>query len=82
MYWLPQLEENPYNVIAFQTENYEMAAKLDVDPLPDTVVRVNMLFYGSAEYVEIEEQDLSKMNPSLQEREGLVLVEWGGGKLG
>ncbi len=82
MYWLPQLEENPYNVIAFQTENYEMAAKLDVDPLPDTVVRVNMLFYGSDEYVEIEEQDLSEMNPSLQEREGLVLVEWGGGKLG
>ncbi len=82
MYWLPQLEENPYNVIAFQTENYEMAAKLDVDPLPDTVVRVNMLFYGSDEYVEMEEQDLSKMNPSLQERDGLVLVEWGGGKLG
>ena len=82
MYWLPQLEENPYNVISFQNETYENAAKLDVDPLPDTVVRVNMVFYGSDEYVEIKEQDLRSMNPSLAEREGFVLVEWGGGKLG
>ena len=81
MYWLPQLEENPYNVISFQTETYENVAKLNVDPLPDTVVRVNMLFYGSDEYVEIEEQDLTSMNPSVSEREGFVLVEWGGGKL-
>ena len=82
MYWLPQLEENPYNVISFQTETYENVAKLNVNPLPDTVVRVNMLFYGTDEYVEIEAQDLTSMNPSLSEREGFVLVEWGGGKLG
>ena len=82
MYWLPQLEENPYNVITFQTETYENAAKLDVDPVPDTVVRVNMVFYGSDEYVEMEEQDLTSMNPSVTEREGFVLVEWGGAKMG
>ena len=82
MYWLPDLEENPYNVIAFQTDTYEDVAKLDVDPLPDTVVRVNMLFYGSDEYVDMVEQDLAAMNPSLEEREGFILVEWGGGKLG
>ena len=78
MYWLPQMEENPYNVICFQTEAYENAAKLDVTPVPDTIVRVNMFFYASDEYVEIEEQDLTSMNPSLEEREGFVLVEWGG----
>ena len=80
MYWLPQMESNPYNVICFQTEAYENAAKLEVDPLPDTVIRVNMFFYASDEYVKIEEQDLSSMNPSLEEREGFVLVEWGGEK--
>jgi len=78
MYWLPQMEENPYNVISFQTEAYENVAKLEVDPLPDTIVRVNMFFYASDEYIEIEEQDLTSMNPSLEEREGFVLVEWGG----
>ena len=80
MYWLPQMESNPYNVICFQTEAYENAAKLEVDPLPDTVIRVNMFFYASDEYVKIEEQDLSSMNPSLEERKGFVLVEWGGEK--
>lgn len=78
MYWLPQMETNPYNVISFQTEAYENIAKLDVTPSPDTIVRVNMFFYSSDEYVEIEEQDLTSMNTSLDERKGFVLVEWGG----
>ena len=78
MYWLPQLESNPYNVISFQTINYQDAFVLDVSPVPDTVIRINMAFYGTDEYVEMEPQDLASMNPSLEEREGLVLVEWGG----
>ncbi len=78
MYWLPQMESNPYNVISFQTEAYENAAKLEVTPSPDTIIRVNMFFYASDEFVEIEEQDLTSINPSLDEREGFVLVEWGG----
>ena len=78
MYWLPVMEENPYNMIYFQTDVYENAAKLEVTPTPDTIVRVNMFFQPSDEYVEIEEQDLSSMNPSLDEREGFVVVEWGG----
>ena len=78
MYWLPVMEENPYNMIYFQTDVYENAAKLEVTPTPDTIVRVNMFFQASDEYVEIEEQDLSSMNPSLDERKGFVVVEWGG----
>ncbi len=78
MYWLPIMEENPYNMIYFQTDVYENAAKLEVTPTPDTIVRVNMFFQASDEYVEIEEQDLFSMNPSLDEREGFVVVEWGG----
>lgn len=78
MYWLPQMENNPYNVISFQKETYENAVGLDVQPAPDTVIRVNMYFYPSDEYTDIDEQDLSSMNPSVEERQGLVLVEWGG----
>ena len=81
MYWLPELEAHPYNVISFQTSAFEEAAELDVAPMPDTVVRVNMVFYASDEFVEIEPQDLAAMNPSLAEREGFVLVEWGGEEL-
>lgn len=78
MYWLPQMEKNPYNVICFQKETYENAVGLDVQPAPDTIIRVNMYFYPSDEYTDIDEQDLSSMNPSVEERKGLVLVEWGG----
>lgn len=78
MYWLPKMEVHPYNVISFQTETYEEAANLNVDPAPDTIVRVNMAYYESDEYVETEEQDLSVLNPSVDERKGFTLVEWGG----
>ena len=80
MYWLPQLEESPYNVISFQTEAFERFSELQVSPVPDTIIRVNMYFYPSDRYVEIEAQDLSSINPSLEERKGFVLVEWGGEK--
>ena len=82
MYWLPLMEGNPYNVISFQTENFENAAVLEVTPSPDTVVRINMLFYSSDSYVDMAPQDLSSMNPALSEREGFVLVEWCGVKIG
>ncbi|MBQ4191073.1 MAG: hypothetical protein II641_04470 [Clostridiales bacterium] len=76
MYWLPELEANEYNVISFQTENYENATNLQVFPEPDNVIRVNMAFYGSDVPVEIEPQDLSSMNDV--SREGFTVVEWGG----
>ena len=77
-YWLPLMADNPYNVITFQTTAYTDAAKLDVTPEPDVVVRVNMLWYASDSFVDIEPQVLEDMNSSLEDRDGFVLVEWGG----
>ncbi len=77
-YWLPLMEGNEYNVITFQTTAYEDASGLIVTPEPDVTVRINMLWYASSEYVEIEPQELEDMNPSLADRSGLTLVEWGG----
>lgn len=76
MYWLPELEANEYNVISFQTENYENATNLQVFPEPDNVIRVNMAFYGSDVPVEIDPQDLSSLNDV--SRDGFTVVEWGG----
>jgi len=75
-YWLPMMEDNDYNVISFQNDAYEEAASLYVSPSPDTVIRVNMMWYASDAYVDIPPQDLSSFNPS--EREGFTVVEWGG----
>ena len=78
MYWLPQLESNKYNVITFQTEAYEDAASLEITPAPDTVIRVNMLWYPVNSYVDMEPQGLESLNPDT--REGFTVVEWGGEK--
>lgn len=78
MYWLPQMEGNKYNVISFQTSAYENAVSHYIDPEPDTVIIVNMLWYPSNTPVSIEPQDLTGINPS--ERKGFTVVEWGGEK--
>lgn len=76
MYWLPQMEGNKYNVITFQTIAYEKAASLKITPEPDTIIRVNMLWYPSNTNVNINPQELSSINPST--RKGFTVVEWGG----
>ena len=77
-FWLPLMENNPYNVITFQTTAYTDAAELVLDKEPDVEIRVNMLWYASDEFVDIEPQELNGLNPSLNERHGLVVSEWGG----
>ena len=76
VYWLPLMQDNPYNVISFQTGVYCEAAELLVNPAPDTLIRVFMTYKVSNEYVEIEAQELSS-----PERTGFVAVEWGGAKV-
>ena len=75
-YWLPQLEKNEYNIISFQTDRYTDNAKLDVNPQPDTTIRVFMAFKPSTKYVKIQPQIIET-----PERDGFTLVEWGGSKV-
>ena len=75
-YCLPQMMGNKYNVITFQTKAYEDVASLEIAPKPDTVIRVNMLWYASDKQISIRPQDLTTLNPS--ERKGFTVVEWGG----
>ena len=75
-YWLPEMEKNKYNVITFQTSAYEDVASLNIAPNPDTVIRVNMLWYSSDIQISIRPQELTTLNPS--ERKGFTVVEWGG----
>ena len=41
VYWLPHMEGNAYNLIAFQTSSYTDHARLTADPAPDTVLRAS-----------------------------------------
>ena len=76
VFWLPMMEENPYNLISFQAEAYTDSAKLTVSPAPDTLIRVFMAWQPLEEAVEIAPQDLTA-----PEREGFTVVEWGGSRI-
>lgn len=77
VYWLPQMEGNAYNLIAFQSEAYTDHARLTVVPAPDAMLRVFMAWRPLDAPIEIEAQEL----PAFA-RHGFTVVEWGGSKLG
>ncbi len=76
VYWLPLMEQNPYNIIAFQTDIYTEAAQLMVNPTPDTLIRVFMAWQASDTFVELPTQELSA-----PDRVGFTVVEWGGAEM-
>lgn len=73
VYWLPLLERNPYNIINFQTQAYTDAAKLDITPAPDTLIRVFMTWQAAEYSIAIPPQELTA-----PKRSGFTVVEWGG----
>lgn len=73
VYWLPKMQENPYNLISFQSERYTDIAKLDIDPTPDSVLRVFMAWKPLSKPQTIEPQTFTPFA-----RDGFTVVEWGG----
>lgn len=73
VYWLPKMQDHPYNLIAFQQEAYTDSAALTITPQPDSILRVFMAYQPLEQPVEIEEQALAPFA-----REGFAVVEWGG----
>lgn len=73
VYWLPKMQDHPYNLIAFQQEAYTDSAALTISPQPDSILRVFMAYQPLEQPVEIEEQVLAPFA-----REGFAVVEWGG----
>ncbi len=77
VYWLPQLEANKYNLIAFETiDEINKDMPLTITPTPDSIIRVMMKFKGVNRFVTLPEQKLET-----PERTGFVVVEWGGTKI-
>lgn len=74
IYWLPKLEANKYNYIRFATtDEINKNMPLEINPSPDTIIRVLMIFKGLDNPIEVQEQQLTT-----PERKGFVAVEWGG----
>jgi hypothetical protein len=73
VYWLPQMQANKYNLIHFAGEEYEDLAKLSINPKPDSILRVFMVYKPINSIIKIEGQ---KVKPF--KRKGFCVVEWGG----
>lgn len=76
VYWLPQMEPNAYNLIAFQSGAYTDHAHLTVTPEPDSVLRVFMAWKALDAPIDIPAQDLPAFD-----RTGFAVVEWGGAEV-
>lgn len=77
IYWLPKLEANKYNYIRFASlDEINENMPLEINPNPDTIIRVLMTFKGLENPINVEEQKLET-----PERTGFVAVEWGGSEI-
>lgn len=72
-YWLPELEKHQYNKIRFLTSEVGDLVELNVQPQPDTLIRIYMIFEGLYVPEILNEQELI-----LIKRKGYTVVEWGG----
>lgn len=73
VFWLPQMQDNPYNLITFQQDCYTANAILKITPEPDSMLRVFMVYKPLPEFIEIPAPILTGF-----QREGFTVVEWGG----
>jgi hypothetical protein len=75
-FWIPRmLKENyPYFSVSFRSRaDIDAAAPLEVNPKPDTVIRVMMDYEGQTVYKTAPEVQFRPI-----ERNGFTVVEWGG----
>ena len=76
VFWLPILEQHPYNLIYFAGTDYTDHAELNISPTPETVIRVMMGYVPLDNAIDFNPQIL----PERPNRAGFTVVEWGGAK--
>ena len=72
-YWLPVLIKNKLSLCTFQTEKFFNNYKLNINPKPDTLIRIFLSIKKIDSPIMIKEQKLDK-----NERKGYTVIEWGG----
>ncbi|MBR5445154.1 MAG: hypothetical protein IKV57_03475 [Clostridia bacterium] len=74
LYWLPILEKNAYSLVYFElTGSREAYNRLQIEPVPDSLLRIAVHIKAVKEPVQVKEQILPRW-----ERTGFAAVEWGG----
>ena len=74
IYWLPILKKNKYNYIRFANiDEINNNMLLNIEPKPESLIRVLMLVKGLDEKIDVKEQQLVEVD-----RSGYSVIEWGG----
>jgi hypothetical protein len=75
-YWEPKLTQSPYYLLSFYDKSaLDKIAPLEINPKPDTSIRVLMTYQGLTSPIEVKNMEESYVTP---QRKGFTLVEWGG----
>lgn len=72
-YLAPAMERNEYNLVHFAGREYEDIAELSINPKPDAVLRVFMVFKATGKNTLATAQHFKGFS-----RKGFTVVEWGG----
>ena len=73
-YWLPALERNAYSLVQLlEPEDYARLVPMRVEPQPDTLIRLMMIFRSVQTSIEVGAPELPR-----HRRAGFCVVEWGG----
>lgn len=74
-FWMGRLMQNDYNLIHFATteEISRNSAKLNVQPQPDSSLRIFMVYQAADQKTQVLPQTIKKFT-----RHGFSLIEWGG----
>ena len=72
-YWLPVLLRNKLSLCTFQTQEFFNNFEMDINPKPDSLLRVFLTIKKINSPFNIQEQKLKSF-----ERKGYTVVEWGG----
>lgn len=72
VYWAPKLQENEYNKIYFAEDDYTDEAKLEINPKPDSILRVFMVYEKADENTVLPKQEIKPF-----ERKGFTVDRMG-----
>ncbi len=73
-YWAPRMKSKAYVYVYFMPQtDYDKLVPMNIEPWPDTIVRIYMLFKSLDQPINVEPQ---VFNPPA--RNGFTVIEWGG----
>ena len=75
-FWLPKLLHNKLSLCTFQTKKFFEDYELNVNPKPDSMIRIFLTIKKLDTPINIKEQKLVSV-----ERKGFTVIEWGGSPL-